>query len=285
VNKHVFLRGYLEGEPKMLVDGIAVTASAYEDTKEILHARYGDKNRIIQTDLDYLEEVTTARSASAESLNTTYIECNRRIQALRALGEDVKAYGRVLVPKILRAFPDDICRLWIIQVKRKGHSEGDVVLLMEFLGEEVDGALTAQKIRGETSPASSFTPTAATLHVRSKSGSTTRKSRSSVEPFCVFCERNGHWAQDCKAVTDVKERVEKLKSANRCFLCLNRGHYTHACSIRGKVSCSKCKKRHHRSVCTEKETTSGQVRQQRLLQVGWIPLHQTSFTCKRPAYG
>ena len=65
-------------------------------------------------------------------MNATYIECNRRIQALRAMGEDVKAYGRVLVPKILRAFPDDICRRWIIQVKREGHSEGDVKL-MEFL--------------------------------------------------------------------------------------------------------------------------------------------------------
>jgi hypothetical protein len=32
VNKHVFLRGYLEDETKMLVDGIAVTTSAYEDT-------------------------------------------------------------------------------------------------------------------------------------------------------------------------------------------------------------------------------------------------------------
>lgn len=149
VNKHVFLGGYLEGEPKMLVDGIAVNASAYEDTKKILHDCYGDKNRIIQAHLDYLEEVTPIQFASAEALNTTYIECNRRIQALRALGEDIKAYGRVLVQKILRAFPDDICRRWIIQVKREGHSEGDVVKLMEFLGEEVDGALTAQKIRGE----------------------------------------------------------------------------------------------------------------------------------------
>jgi hypothetical protein len=42
VNKHVFLRGYLEGEPKMLVDGIAVPAAAYEDTKKILHNRYGE---------------------------------------------------------------------------------------------------------------------------------------------------------------------------------------------------------------------------------------------------
>jgi len=187
INKHVFLRGYLEGEPKMLVDGIAVTASAYENTKKILRDPYGDNDRIIQAHLDYLEEVTPIRSASAEALNTTYIECNRRIQALRAMGEDVKAYGKVLVPKILRAFPDDICRRWIIQVKREGHSEGDVKL-MDFLGEEVHGALTAQKIRGETSLASNFTPTAATLHVRSKLHSTSRRSRRSVDPFCVFCE-------------------------------------------------------------------------------------------------
>ena len=104
--------------------------------------------------------MTPIQFASAEALNTTYIECNRRIQALRALGEDVKAYARVLAPKILRAFPNDICRSWIIQAKRECHSEGDVVKLMEFLGEEVDGALTAQNIRGETSQVSNFTPTA-----------------------------------------------------------------------------------------------------------------------------
>jgi len=137
-----------------------------------------------------------------------------------------------------------------------GHSEADVVKLMELLGEEVGGALTAQRIRGETSHASNFTPTVATLHVRCRSESTSRKSRRSVEPFCVFCESNSQWAQYCKAVTDVKERIEKLKSANRCFLCLNRRHHTHACSKRGNVFCSRCKNGHHRSVCIDKETTT-----------------------------
>ena len=278
VNKHVFLRGYLEGEPKMLVDGIAVTASAYEDTKKILHDRYGDKSRIIQAHLDYLEEVTPIRFASAEALNTTYIECNRRIQALQALGEDVKAYGRVLVPKILRAFPEDICRRWIIQVKRESLFEGDVVKLMTFLGEEVDGALTAQKIRGEPSLASSLTPTAATLHVRTKSGSTSRRSRRSVEPFCVFCESPNHWAQDCKTVTDVKERIEKLKSANRCFLCLNRGHYTQACSKRGRVFCSRCKKGHHLSVCMYKETITSRASPTTSASVGRVDISSPDFT-------
>jgi len=48
INKHVFLRTYFEGEPKMLVDGIALTANTYEETKKILLARYGDMNCIIQ---------------------------------------------------------------------------------------------------------------------------------------------------------------------------------------------------------------------------------------------
>jgi hypothetical protein len=54
INKHVFLRGYLEGEPKRLVDGIAVTADTYEETKKILHSKYGDKSRIIQAHPDFL---------------------------------------------------------------------------------------------------------------------------------------------------------------------------------------------------------------------------------------
>jgi hypothetical protein len=57
INKHVFLRGYLEGEPKRLVDRIVVTANTYEETKKILLAKYGDTNRIIQAHLDFLESL------------------------------------------------------------------------------------------------------------------------------------------------------------------------------------------------------------------------------------
>jgi len=51
---------------------------------------------------------------------------------------------------ILRASPPEFCQRWIVHVKRKGLLEGDTPKLMEFLGVEVDGALTAKKIRGET---------------------------------------------------------------------------------------------------------------------------------------
>ena len=151
-NKHVFLRGYLEGEPKHLVDGIAVTAENYEETKRILHAKYGDKNRIIQAHLDYLEDFPPIRSAAPDLLNSTYVECNRRLQALRALGENIDNYGRILAPKILWAFPDDICRRW----------------LMAFLNEEVEGAIFTRKIRGDVTGSGPHIPTTAAFHVHTK---------------------------------------------------------------------------------------------------------------------
>jgi hypothetical protein len=101
INNHVFLRGYLEGEPKLLVDGIAVTADTYEETKKILLARYGDRNHIIHARLDLLEGLPLAKSTTPDNLNANFIECHRRDQAFRALGEDVNGYGMVLIPKIL----------------------------------------------------------------------------------------------------------------------------------------------------------------------------------------
>jgi hypothetical protein len=58
-----------------------------------------------------------ATSATPDELHTTFIECHRRIQALRALEEVVKGYGRVLVIKTLRAFPPEFCQRWIVHFK------------------------------------------------------------------------------------------------------------------------------------------------------------------------
>jgi len=114
------------------MDGIAVTSNMYEKTKKILLARYGDTNRIIQAHLDFLETQPSATSATPDETKSTFIECHRRIQELRALGEYVYGYGRVLVPKLLRAFPPQIRQGWIVHAKSQGsrgrrHSEIDGV--------------------------------------------------------------------------------------------------------------------------------------------------------------
>ncbi|KAJ4427073.1 hypothetical protein ANN_24688 [Periplaneta americana] len=152
-----------------------IMSETYEETKKILRTRYGDKNQIIQAHLDYLENVKPIRIATPEALNTTYIECHRRVQALEhseKMSTDMEGSSRL-----------------------KYCEQGDILKLMEFLGEEVDGALTTQKIRGDAFSSASI-PSTATLRVDSKTGSRSRKSRSAPDPFCAFCESLGHWAQD-----------------------------------------------------------------------------------------
>ena len=78
-------------------------------------------------------------------MNTTFIECHRRIQILRALWEDVDGYGRLLVHKNLRAFLPQFCPRCIVHVKGQGISEGSISKPKEFHSEEMDGALLAQK--------------------------------------------------------------------------------------------------------------------------------------------
>lgn len=252
IDKHVFLRGYLHDEPKRLVDGISIVADTYETTKKLLMDKYGDKNRIIQAHLDFLENLTPIRNPSPTSLNEVYIECNRRLQALRALGEDVDAYGRVLTPKILRVFPDDICRRWIIYAKRQEIAEGNITRLIQFLSEEVEGAITTNKIKGSFAPDYPLKSSLENFNVHSKAVSRDKK----ISPFCPFCEIAGHWPQQCNSVTDIDTRIQKLKATNRCFLCTNRGHTQKSCTRKNKYSCSKCKKKHHVSIC--KASINGQ---------------------------
>jgi hypothetical protein len=102
------------------------------------------------------------------------------------LGDEVNGYGRVLIPKILRAFPPDICQRWIVRVKRQSLSEGDILKLMEFLGEEVDGVLTARKIRGELLDRPNYILSAAALHVNSNQPKSGRRHGRTGDFLCVL---------------------------------------------------------------------------------------------------
>jgi len=59
------------------------------------------------------------------------------------LGEDVNGRGRVLMPKILRVFPPEICQQWIVHVKQQFLSERDILKLVEFLSDGFEVELTA----------------------------------------------------------------------------------------------------------------------------------------------
>jgi len=171
----------------------------------------------------------------------------------------------------------------IVQAMRERISEGNMLQSMAFLGGEVDGAPTTQNIRGEYSSLSGYTSTATTLHVHAKSVGAAQKNTKRPEPFCAFCDSRGHWGEDCTKITDIADRTERLKKANRCFFCLNRGHTASNCGKKGKAKCAKCKKSHHVSICDDTNKTKAPATQTNFTSVGGIEVTSPGFTYLKTA--
>ncbi len=233
----------------------------------MLYSKYGDVNRSIQSHIDYIEALNPNISPAQHNISELYIDCNSQIQSLRALGEDVNALGCMIAPKILRAFPEDICRRWISHTKHTNVQETDLEKLMAFLNIETESALATAHLKGE--PAQLYPteePVASTFLVNTKknlkpmakpsitsaakAAASTKPSTSDGQPrtpWCAFC--NGtHYSQDCPTIMNPRVRSAKLKEANRCYICLRKGHTAKRCYKR-YIKCCICKRSHHTAIC------------------------------------
>ena len=74
------------------------------------------------------------------------------------------------------------------------------------------------------------------------------KNRKAIQ--CYFCTK-GHFANQRKEVTDVKQRKSILQAAKRCFRCLRIGNVSKDCSFNRK--CFHCNGNHNSALCNKEE--------------------------------
>ena len=75
--------------------------------------------------------------------------------------------------------------------------------------------------------------------------------RNSPNISCIFC-KGSHYASFCGKVTSPDVRRSILMREGACFVCLKRGHNSGNC--RSNIVCSRCKLRHHTSICKDYES-------------------------------
>ena len=63
---------------------------------------------------------------------------------------------------------------------------------------------------------------------------------------CPYCQA-GHFPDKCDVVANIETRKALLKSQRKCFNCTKKGHNFK--NSRSKKTCSKCKEKHHTSIC------------------------------------
>ncbi|XP_065673915.1 uncharacterized protein LOC136090867 [Hydra vulgaris] len=69
---------------------------------------------------------------------------------------------------------------------------------------------------------------------------------------CVYCGLQNHKSEDCTKVLTVARRREILTNKRLCYNCIGYGHSAVNCKSRG---CRKCNKKHHTSICQDRNAT------------------------------
>lgn len=107
VQRFTYLKSLLKYEALQTVSGFAITNTNYGKAVTLLHERYGQKHKIIQTYMQALLDLP-APVNTISSLRSFYDKTEIYIRGLESLGQMESSYGALLVPVIMKKIPDEI---------------------------------------------------------------------------------------------------------------------------------------------------------------------------------
>ncbi|XP_060598916.1 uncharacterized protein LOC132752597 [Ruditapes philippinarum] len=250
VQKFNYLKSCLKNEALQTIAGFALTNVNYEQAISLLHERYGQKDRIIQTYMKALLEVPAPRY-TIQSVRKFYNTTETYIRALASLNQNETTYGSLLTPVILQKLQPDV-RTNI--TRAHGIQSWTLRELMKCILNEIN-ILDAGNLLNTPQD---FIPTA-TFLTKSDSSRTERKNTPipsnlrSHRQRCVFC-KGEHSCIDCAKFKDREQRMNIVKERRLCFNCLGNHKIT---DCKSKFKCKICSRRHHTSICgVEKEAKS-----------------------------
>jgi hypothetical protein len=250
VTKFSYLNGYLKGEAKACIRGLALTGANYPTACDLLKKRYGRKERIVFAHLQALLSIPVPPgTGKAEELWSLMDELQCHVHSLEAMGVDGEQYGVVLTPILLSRLPEQIRMEWA----REGEGrEGDLVWLLDFLRREIERRECSQTFdqrpaahRNTAEKKTAATPsTASALHVATAADTDVETHRKQQ---CYLC-KGLHCLWHCPKFKDytVDKRASFIAEAGICSACFSSRHGTGECIRR----CRNCQGPHHRLLCT-----------------------------------
>ncbi|XP_073966852.1 uncharacterized protein [Choristoneura fumiferana] len=160
VDKLLYLKSTLKGEPRRIIDGLETTNKNYEIAIQILTSRYGKQSQIIDAHYSALSKVKAA-DTKIEDCRTTLNELERHLRVLQSLGENTDHnHLRYLITE---KFPGDL--IYEMKMKLKEDTVGEMRKQLEVI---ISAREEANKIRPDNSPTEKGNHTVETLHITHK---------------------------------------------------------------------------------------------------------------------
>lgn len=264
ISKFSYLQSLLQGEALSVIQGLALTSANYTVACDLLKERFGRSERIIFAHVQGLLNISLPpRGKGAnyvDSLWKLQDQLLRHVRSLEALGINGDQYGVVLTPVILSRLPQDIRLEW--SRESLGH-ESDLEWLLKFLQKEIQRRERSETFKDLTIEKNIIQREDAERR-KVSSASALQTTSEEGPPQCVFCQKR-HKSEKCWYILklDRHDREEKVKQAELCFKCLQKGHVSKGC--KGKVKCTQCNGSHNVLFCnfgkSNGETNKFQIKQ------------------------
>ena len=237
--KFSYLKEFVIPKVRSTIEKLPVDSGGYERAKTILQQRYGDPAEVVNAHIQQIFALPTIHGTSRPKIHEFYDQLLCHVQALDTLGKlgNVAGNVRMTLDK-LEGIRSDITRMdpeW----KNWGFQE-----LLEALRGWIDrNPLQIGERDSRTQP-------------RDFRREKTFSTRDQTKPrSCIYCDKTDHKASDCESVKTVEERRKILSNKRLCFNCTGEKHRASDC--RSKTNCQVCHKRHHTSICDNKQKEPG----------------------------
>ena len=258
IDKFNYMSTLLEKEAARAIQGLSLTSANYTVAIDILQERFGKPQTVITAHMDDLLKLPTLMSiCRVKDLRAVLDQLTIHVRGLQSLGISAQQYGSLLTPIVMSKLPPDVRLL----VTRK--AQGSLLELggiMEMLKVEVEAREASFSLKTQDSNLFGKGSWERGQNHGIKSVSTaafvTNSSNQSSNIKCAFCSKQ-HFSASCDNVKDIGKRREILMKERRCFLCLKRGHRASECNR--PISCRKCNRRHHQSICNLNKAAEDQV--------------------------
>ena len=251
VEKFQYLKTYLIGQAKQLIDGLTITDGNYKYALEILEETYGNKEVLINNHVSKLISLTKYDENDNSSLRNLYNKINKHVRELESLGITADMYSVFLVPIVLSKLNEHLIHEWT-KTKMKG-----IQNLIKFLKRELEGMETSNQMMSgfctEHCENKDFNKPFEPNKVWQKENYKNFHTASALNvqtrrASCIFCpEMSDHYADECKTAEKMPYNYIKaiLTQSNACFGCMKRGHCFADCNRKQWVKCKKCNATSH----------------------------------------
>ena len=203
IDKFNYLNSLLERSAAEAISGLSLGASNYEEAIDILKARFGNKQQIINRHMEILLNLESVTSHyHVRSLRQLHDTVESNVRSLKSLGVSRESYRGLLSSILMNKLSQEF---HLVITREMGDDDWQLDQLLDVFKRELEARERAggsSVNKGQPSPPKPKRREDGTTHALLTSGEANC-------PTCTYC-RGKHPSRDCQTVPDVLACKELL---------------------------------------------------------------------------